>query len=177
MPEQKITFVNSEPAKCGCKMEFSSGGGHYSDVVYVTPCEAHSGSKPFGPVEVKRDADGWWHHPNIPEFGEGEDPAPYIAWIKEQGLELKGWHSGDETYDLPDEDAACTAWNPESPGPEWFLMGIFDTEDGPYVQWARRAPGLQREVEAVATGKDFCGACADGCGSCQVAEESPQVTP
>lgn len=138
MPEEKIVFVNSEPAKCGCKMEFSSGGGHYSDVVYVTPCQDHSGNKPFGPVEVKRDADGWWYHPNIPSFGEGEDPAPYIAWVKEQGLELKGWHSGDETYDLPDEDAACTAWNPESPGPEWFLMGIFDTDDGPYVQWARR---------------------------------------
>jgi len=136
--QQKITFVNNAPAKCGCTMEFSSGGGHYSDVLYVTPCDAHSGSKPFGPVEVKRDADGWWYHPNIPSFGEGEDPAPYIAWVKEQGLELKGWHSGDELEDLPEEDAACTAWNPESPGPEWFLMGIFDTDDGPYVQWARR---------------------------------------
>ena len=92
----------------------------------------------FGAVEVVRDSDGWWYHPNIPSFGEGEDTAPYIAWTKAKGLELKGWHSGDEIYDLPEEDAACTAWNPESPGPEWFLMGIFDTDDGPYVQWARK---------------------------------------
>lgn len=42
---------------------------------------------------------------------------------------------------------------------------------------ASRAPGLQRETDARAAGKDFCGACGDGCGSCQVAEESPQVTP
>lgn len=77
-------------------MEFSPGGGHYSDVLYVMPCAAHS-PKPFGPVEVKRDKDGWWYHPTIPSFGEGEDPAPYIAWVKEQGLELKGWNSGDET--------------------------------------------------------------------------------
>ena len=32
----------------------------------------------------------------------------------------------------------CNGWEPESPGPEWFLMGIFDTDDGPHVQWARR---------------------------------------
>ena len=137
MPDEKITFVNGEPAKCGCRMEFSSGGGSYSDVLYVMPCAAHSPNT-FGPVEVKRDKDGWWYHPSIPNFGEGEDPTPYYAWVKDQGLELKGWHSGDENYELPEEDAACTAWNPESPGPEWFLMGIFDTEDGPYVQWARR---------------------------------------
>jgi hypothetical protein len=137
MPEEKITFVNGEPAKCGCQMKFSSGGGDYSDVLYVMPCATHS-PKPFGPVEVKRDEDGWWWHPGIPEFDGGEDPASYRAWVAEQGLEVKGWHSGNETYDLPEEDAACTAWNPESPGPEWFLMGIFDTEDGPYVQWARR---------------------------------------
>jgi hypothetical protein len=95
-------------------------------------------AKPFGPVEVRRDKDGWWYHPGVPDFDGGEDPAPYIAWVAEQGLELKGWHSGDELGELPEEDAACTAWNPESPGPEWFLMGIFDTDDGPYVQWARR---------------------------------------
>lgn len=34
--------------------------------------------------------------------------------------------------------AHYNGWNPKSPGPEWFLMGIFDTEDGPYAQWARR---------------------------------------
>lgn len=90
------------------------------------------------PVAVVRDKDGWWYHTDIPEFGGGEDPASYIACTKEQGLELKGWYSGDELEELLDEDAACTAWNPESPRAEWFLMGIFDTDDGPHVQWARR---------------------------------------
>lgn len=137
MPEEKIVFVNDKPAACGCTSSFSDGGGDYANVFYVTPCATHA-PKPFGPVLVERDKDGWWWHPGIPDFGGGEDPAPYVAWVKEQGLELKGWNSGDETYDVPDEDAACTAWNPESPGPEWFLMGIFETDDGPYVQWARR---------------------------------------
>lgn len=137
MPDEKITFVNGEPAKCGCRMELSAGAGEYSDVLYVMPCSIHS-PKVFGPVEVKRDETGWWWHPDIPYFGDGEDPAPYRTWLAEQGLEVKGWHLGDETYDIPEEDAACTAWNPVSPGLEWFLIGIFDTDDGPYVQWARR---------------------------------------
>lgn len=133
-----LVIVNGKPAECGCTLAFSDGGGHYSDVHRITLCETHRTNKKFGPVEVVRDKDGWWWHPNIPDFGGGEDPAPYRAWLEEQRLEVKGWNSGDETYDLPEEDAACTAWNPESPGPEWFLLGIFDTDDGPYVQWARR---------------------------------------
>lgn len=136
MPEE-IIFVNDNPAQCGCTSRFSDGGGQYSNVFSVTPCSIHS-PKIFGPAEVVRDKDGWWWHPDVPDFGEGENPAPYLAWVAEQRLELKGWNAGDETYELPEEDAACTAWNPASPGPEWFLMGIFDTEDGPYVSWARR---------------------------------------
>lgn len=135
----QIVFVNDKPADCGCSMRFSDGYGQYSNVYYVTPCAIH-GPRPFGPVEVLRDKDGWWYHPNVPDFGGGEDPAPYIAWVAEQGLELKGWHSGDELDSHIHEpcDASCNGWNPMSPGPEWFLMGIFDTEDGPYAQWARR---------------------------------------
>jgi len=138
MSEEKLIFVNGKPKSCECLLDYDSGGGQFSEVHSITLCSKHSGIKVFGPVEVKRDKDGWWWHPDVPDFGGGEAPAAYLAWVDEQKLELKGWHWGDETYDLPDEDAACTAWNPESPGPEWFLMGIFDTEDGPYVSWARR---------------------------------------
>jgi hypothetical protein len=36
-------------------------------------------------------------------------------------------------------EAHCLGWNPETPIDDgWFLLGIFDTDDGPYVQWARR---------------------------------------
>lgn len=139
MPIEKISFVNGEPAKCGCLMKFSSGGGEYSDVVYVTPCAAHS-PKPFGPAEVKRDENGWWNHPGIPDFGGGEDPASYKAWVAQLGLELKTWDMDADLASHPyfDGGCHCNGWEPQSPGPEWFLMGIFDTEDGPHVQWARR---------------------------------------
>jgi hypothetical protein len=32
-------------------------------------------------------------------------------------------------------EAHCLGWKPETPPVyEWFLLGIFDTEDSPYVQ-------------------------------------------
>jgi len=142
MPDEKITFVNGAPAKCGCQMKFSSGGGDYSDVIWVTPCPTHS-PKPFGPMEVKRDHNGWWWHQGIPDFGGTEDPAPYHAWLAEQGLELRYWSMERDLDSHPYWDGTvgcegCVGWDPKSPGPEWFLLGIFDTEDGPHVHWARR---------------------------------------
>lgn len=40
----KLTFINGRPAMCGCQVEYSDGGGEYSDVIYVTLCAKHSGS-------------------------------------------------------------------------------------------------------------------------------------
>ncbi|PND31595.1 hypothetical protein C1I89_22440 [Achromobacter pulmonis] len=40
----KITFVNGNPASCGCTIRFSDGGGEYSDVHYVSLCGTHSGA-------------------------------------------------------------------------------------------------------------------------------------
>ncbi|MCK5610348.1 hypothetical protein KAR91_51220 [Candidatus Pacearchaeota archaeon] len=37
----KIAFVNNYPYPCGCKASFSSGGGEYSDVIYIELCEKH----------------------------------------------------------------------------------------------------------------------------------------
>lgn len=139
MPEEnRIAFVNYK-ASCGCKMDYRSGDGMYSEVHYIDPCPKHGGVA-FGPVEVKRDKDGWWCHPGIPDFGGTEDPAPFKAWVTEQCLQLKTWDMDSDLAEHPYFDGAphCNGWDPQSPGPEWFLMGIFDTEDGPHLQWARR---------------------------------------
>ncbi|WP_433899380.1 hypothetical protein [Pseudomonas sp. PSE1(2024)] len=96
--------------------------------------------KLIGPVEVARDENGFWWHPGIPAFDGGEDPAPYHAWLKEQGLELTYWGMDSDLDSHPyynGSAAHCIGWDPEAPGPEWFLLGIFDTEDGPHVHWAR----------------------------------------
>jgi len=98
---------------------------------------------PIGPVEVVRDENGYWWHRGIPPFEGGEDPTPYHAWLKRQGLELKYWGMDSDLDDHPYFDgsgAHCLGWNPAPPGPEWFMLGIFDTEDGPHVHWARPEP-------------------------------------
>ena len=96
--------------------------------------------KQIGPVKVARDADGWWDHPDLPDFDE--DIEAFKAWLDAQGLKVLGWHMEADVDAQPyfDDDAChCLGWEPETPpAGEWFLLGIFDTEDGPYVQWARR---------------------------------------
>lgn len=90
-------------------------------------------------VAVERDQDGWWSHPDEPDFDE--DYAAFKAWLVQQGLELKQWHMDSdigEHHPYDDGECHCLGWEPECPGPEWFLLGIFDTEDGPCVSWARR---------------------------------------
>ncbi|MCD5980549.1 hypothetical protein [Pseudomonas quasicaspiana] len=92
------------------------------------------------PVAVERDEAGYWFHPDVPNYVD-DDPAPYLAWLKDQGLERMGWTMEGDIDGHPywSEDAAhCLGWNPESPGPDWFLLGIFDTEEGPYCTWVRR---------------------------------------
>ena len=93
------------------------------------------------PVTVERDQDGYWDHPELPDFDE--DIEAFKAWLVAQGLELKQWSmEADLTdhpyWDMGCDDYGCVGWNPEAPGPEWFLLSIFDTEDGPYVNWVRR---------------------------------------
>ena len=96
--------------------------------------------KLIGPVEVTRDEYGYWYHPGIPDFDE--DHAAYKAWLDGQQLKVVGWHMDSDLESHPywEEGAAnCLGWEPEKPPAyDWFLLGIFDTEDGPYVQWASR---------------------------------------
>lgn len=96
----------------------------------------------IGPALVQRDADGWWQHPELPACAE--DPEAFHAWLAAQGLELAHWSmERDGLDDHPYWDAQsprhdCRGWAPQSPGPEWFLLSLFDSEEGPYVNWVRR---------------------------------------
>ncbi|WP_434523345.1 hypothetical protein [Pseudomonas aeruginosa] len=61
-----LTFINGRPAMCGCQVEYSSGGGEYSDVIDVTLCAKHSGSAILDLVATNRIAltpeyEGQWH--------------------------------------------------------------------------------------------------------------------
>ncbi|WP_216595044.1 hypothetical protein [Collimonas arenae] len=96
-------------------------------------------------VEVKRDGYGYWTHPDMPDFDEGED-AQYKAWLNSQGLltkykMLEGENDTHPAFDSYFEhgNPDISAWEPASPaGDGWFTIWIQDTEDGPYWVWARR---------------------------------------
>jgi len=93
-------------------------------------------SKLIQGVAVEHDENRWWYHPGIPDFDGTEDHTPFMVWTAE---DLKTWSMDcdldDHPYwDLTSNCCGCVGWYPESPGPEWFLLGIFDTEDGPHVQ-------------------------------------------
>jgi hypothetical protein len=90
-------------------------------------------------VEVKRDGDGYWTHPDMPDFDEG-DGDKWRNWITNQKLAIVHSSLSDEDDDHPaymrvfeDGDIDVSDWEPEPPsGDGWFTLSIHDTEDGPY---------------------------------------------
>lgn len=100
----------------------------------------------FGPALVHRCQDGWWDHPGIPDLDD--DAAAYTAWVKASNLELVQWHMDrdlDDTHHYwAEESCSCAGWNPQSPGPEWFLLTIGDTDDGPACTWGRVKPSQEK---------------------------------
>lgn len=94
---------------------------------------------------VVRNADGEYHHPDMPLFYEGEE-ANYKAWLAAQGLSMQMVWMESDAPALADrhmegdgDPSAVTDWQPNSPdGEGWFVLAIFDTEDGPVAHFARR---------------------------------------
>lgn len=101
----------------------------------------------IGPAPVERDENGWWSHPGIPSFNEGEKEA-YGAWITAQGLVTTYRELDSEDWDHPayvayfDEGGSSVAgWDPAAPAGEgWFTISIHETDDSPVWVWARSAP-------------------------------------
>jgi len=97
------------------------------------------------PVEVCRDSEGYWTHPDVPEFEEDEYQK-YLQWLKDQGLQ----YVVDDLEDYPDttpakiryfEDGNADVgdWTPERPtGEGWFILSIHMTEDSAVCVWVRR---------------------------------------
>lgn len=100
------------------------------------------------PMQVERDKNGYWWHPAVPEFGEG-DAEKSRAWIKDNNLETEfsdlEWEHPDTPASVAyfdNADTNITAWNPAPPaGDGWFTLGIGETDDGPRWWWARRKEG------------------------------------
>ena len=94
---------------------------------------------------VVRDAEGWYTHPDMPEFDEDQE-VEYRAWLTAQGVvtAYATLEAEDDTHParIAYFDQAGTdvsEWNPAPPaGDGWFTLSIHDSEDGPYWVWARR---------------------------------------
>lgn len=95
-------------------------------------------------VLMVRDEKGWWTHPGMPAFEEGEEEK-FRRWVVEHELEVK-YESLE--YEDPDHPAYVeyferggtdvSTWNPMWPAGEgWFPLSIHDSEDGPVFWWAR----------------------------------------
>ncbi|EMP7215025.1 hypothetical protein GHV70_08970 [Pseudomonas aeruginosa] len=122
-----LTFINGRPAMCGCQVEYSSGGGEYSDVIYVTLCAKHSGSAILDLVATNRIAltpeyEGQWHADlyldrEIPlAKAEGATPAEAVLALmsaeridpEQESVEQAG---GDER-DLQGTQGERDGWGP-----------------------------------------------------------------
>lgn len=95
-------------------------------------------------VVVRRDENGMFQHPEMPDFEEGEGDK-CKAWIAEQGLEVTMVSlDGSAPEEIADryfgsDDPDCSYWEPVRPNGEgWFCLAIHDTDDGPVCWWARR---------------------------------------
>lgn len=96
------------------------------------------------PAPVDRSGElGQWHHPELPDFDEGDEER-FKAWLRQQQLELRHiWLQDDDSpqaqhyWDGNDPD--LTFWTPQPPdGEGWFLLWLCDTEDGGCATFARR---------------------------------------
>ena len=107
------------------------------------------------PMEVQRDNDGWWTHPDMPEVETSEQ---FNAWQEQQGFQLcivmldgDNGEGSEEVYKTYFDGAVadCSAWQPSKPdGDGWFIVSIHDTEDGPVCLWVRHPTEEQlREAE------------------------------
>lgn len=94
---------------------------------------------------VVRDAEGWYSHPDIPDFDEGQEEE-YRAWLAAQGLEITYSSLEAEGDDHPacvryfeQGEADISDWHPVPPaGDGWFTLTIHSSEDGAYWVWGRR---------------------------------------
>ncbi|MCZ0926497.1 hypothetical protein L0636_01160 [Halomonas janggokensis] len=100
------------------------------------------------PKSVQRDEYGQWTHPDFEAFlGDREAVSIYelTAWLSEHRLEfarVELEHTDDEAaidayYEQDNPDLSAWKLHPPSDAP-WFLLSIFDHEDGPCQLWAKR---------------------------------------
>ena len=95
------------------------------------------------PATVERDDMGFWTHPDLPVYEEGDTPKETVEqWSRRVGIEIHRVDAEDdmdeEAFEAVCDGGGCLSWEPSKPaGDGWHLIAIKDTEDGPMAWWAR----------------------------------------
>ena len=94
------------------------------------------------PVEPDRDQSGYYIHPGMPNFHD--DGNGVANWIYEQQLTIKVDYLYEESdtseafINYFNHDGGAEKWQPTRPdGTGWFMLALFDSDDGPICWWAR----------------------------------------
>lgn len=104
--------------------------------------------KPIEPVEVVRDAEGWFSHPQYftePEWDiDSMTSEDFYNYLKDRDIDYAITDMEGDDFDMhtrycEEGQCDCSAWEPSRPaGDGWFVLSIHDTEDGPVCVWGRR---------------------------------------
>jgi hypothetical protein len=101
-------------------------------------------TKLLQPIPPCRDNDGFWHHPDLPTFEEGDHEA-WNAYKRQQQIVTTAVSLDSEDEEHPayqryfeQGDPNVSDWNPLAPSGDWFLIAINDTDDGPFAWFAKR---------------------------------------
>lgn len=95
-------------------------------------------------IDVKRDENGFWTHPDMPEWDESVKGGDIVEWLKDRSLELVSvvFFDGDADEKITDryyEDEDCSAvveWEPTKPD-DSFLLSLHDSDNGPVAVFVR----------------------------------------
>ncbi|XZG69280.1 hypothetical protein ACTSKR_11510 [Chitinibacteraceae bacterium HSL-7] len=121
-------------------------------------------AKQILPATPERDSYGYWSHPDYPDFNEGTNSieitrafnaAGVASWaLTEMEDDLDFDHPAYVRY-FEEGEADIHDWDPTPPrGDGWFLLSIYDTEDGPVAVFGSRSDcSLTEEAKCAAMRK------------------------
>jgi hypothetical protein len=95
----------------------------------------------FQPEKVERDVYGYWFHSAV---RDSEEDQPINELPGAEGMEFRYVSFDNDASEkmqrryFEDDEFNISDWNPTKPeGDGWFLLCIYDTEDGPHACFTR----------------------------------------
>jgi len=121
------------------------------------------------PAEIDRDEYGYWLHPTLADIAVDTPITDHPAAGMEFRFVAMGPDEGAVAHRYFEQgDPDITDWSPSAPdGEGWFVVAIYDTEDGPHCAFARpTAPRGEMEATCIGCGCTDSRACVTPSGPC-----------